>query len=103
MELNWVEKEVGDGDGGRFHMHYLVNTENQQCLATITEPRFGGLIYQTDLRIGGCDRSWMTLEAAQGYCESNAEMENIREAAELAEKLHESEKSRQATRQPIGD
>lgn len=83
MELEWIEREVGDGEGAKIHMHYLVNTENDQCLATIAEPREGGILYVTDLRVSGVDRSWVTLEAAKHHCESMAEMDHIREIEEF--------------------
>src|SRR5579871_5704477 len=87
MELQWIDREVGDGDGGMYRIHYLVDSANQQCLATITEPRLRNILWVTDLRIAGVDRSWMTLDAGKRYCESVAEMENMRAAQELEEKL----------------
>lgn len=87
MELTWIEKHVGDGEDGQYHQHYLVDAANQQCLAIIPEPRHGNILYVTDIRIAGYDRSWMTLEAAKQYCENVAEMENLKAAEELEQKV----------------
>ena len=40
MTLTWIEHDFGDGEGEKIHMHYLVNPETEQCLATIATPRF---------------------------------------------------------------
>lgn len=83
MELTWIHREATDSDGDKYQMHYLVHEATQQCMATITAPRFGNLLWVSDLRIAGNDRSWMTLDAAMGYCESCAEMENTLVTQEL--------------------
>jgi len=83
MELEWIFKAVPDGEGNTIRNHYLVDSANQQCLAIVPEPRDGQILYVTDIRIAGYDRSFMTLEAAKAYCEWNAEQENIKAVEEL--------------------
>lgn len=88
MNLEWSARTVGDGDGNKIRLHYLVDNENQQCLALVTEPRDGCLLFVTDLRIAGVDRSWMTLDAAKEHCESAVELENCRLSTELEELIN---------------
>lgn len=79
MDLIWIENDAIDVDGEKSNVHYLVNPQNQQCLATITVPRLGNLLYVTDIRVSGVDRSWLTLEAAKHHCEMQVELDLFRE------------------------
>lgn len=86
MELTWIDNHLTDSEGDRMHVHYLVNPQNQQCLATITDPRMGSILYVTDIRVSGTDRSWLTLEAAKHHCEAQVEMDHIKEIEEAVGK-----------------
>lgn len=71
IELEWFIHHPFDSEGQRFTVHYLVSPTGQ-CFATIAEPRLGHILYETDLKVSGYDRSYITLEAAKQHCEFTA-------------------------------
>jgi hypothetical protein len=83
MKLNWIEGRPETAEGERFHLHYLVDMQTEQCFATIAEPRKGNILYETDLRVQGRDRSFITLAAAQAHCEWSAVKASIEDAKEF--------------------
>ncbi len=73
MELEWIINNKGrDDEGNTFPAHYLIDRLSDQCLALITEPRCGNILYVSDIRVAGSDRSFITLEACKRYCECTA-------------------------------
>jgi len=89
MEVEWLQATPVDADGERYTVHYLVDRNSQLCYATICEPRFGHLLFVTDLRVAGVDRSYLTLEAAKAHCEWSAFKYDDEEAGKLAEVTRE--------------
>ena len=87
MNLDWMTKNPTDSEGDSYVVHYLVNPLTAQCYATIAEPRKGNLLYQTDIRVRGYDRSYITLEACKAYCEFVAETYEREECEELEKSL----------------
>jgi hypothetical protein len=87
MDLEWLKMTPTDGEGETYTAHYLVNPLTQQVYATIPEPRKGNFIYQTDIRVRGYDRSYITLEACKAYCEFIAETYEREECEELEKSL----------------
>jgi len=82
VQLEWMTRELVD-DIGKLRMHYLYDPFTSLCYATIPEPRNGSILYVTDIRVAGYDRSYLTLEGAKEHCEANAREYEL----ELAEKL----------------
>jgi hypothetical protein len=87
MQLEWMTMTPTDSEGETYRCHYLFNPLTAQCYATVVEPRKGNCLYQTDIRVRGYDRSYVTLEAAQRYCEFVAETYEREECEALEESL----------------
>jgi hypothetical protein len=84
MELTWLEGRPRDADGATpYVIYYLVDQVSKRCCATIAEPRDGNLLYVTDIRVAGADRSYIDLDAAKSYCEGVAIEDDMRCAAKL--------------------
>jgi hypothetical protein len=99
LQLAWIENQPSDGEGHKLHMHYLVDHISQRCFATITEPRFGGLLYVTDIRVAGVDRSYVSLEPAKSYCEGVA-LEDDMECAKRTKDLLPKEVEIEVVKEP---
>jgi hypothetical protein len=85
MQLEWIRLTPKNDDGVAIEQNYLVNTITSQCYAMVIEPRDGNLLFVTDIRVSGDDRSYITLDAAKNYCELVA-MEFEREECQELEK-----------------
>lgn len=94
MDLEWLVMTPTDSEGDTYRAHYLVNPQTGQCYATVPEPRKGNILFQTDIRVRGYDRAYISLESAQRYCEFVAETYEREECEEL-------EKSLKKTMEPI--
>jgi len=89
MTLEWIKSNPVDADAKSFTVHYLVDENTKRCYACIVDPRDGYILYQTDIKVAGFDRCYITLEAAQDYCEAVAWEFDKNEADKLAEHLKE--------------
>lgn len=87
MQLEWQEHRPTDSEGIHHLVHYLVDLVNQRCYAMVAEPRDGHILYQSDLRCNGEDRSYVTIGACKDYCEAQALKQDIGDAAELEERV----------------
>ncbi len=87
MDLEWLKMTPTDSDGDTYVVNYLINPVTAQCYATIAEPRKGNLLYVTDIRVRGYDRSYITLESCKAYCEFIAETYEREECEELEKSL----------------
>lgn len=87
VTLEWIRATPRDSDGASYDMHYLIDPVTKQCFATITEPRWGSLLYVTDIRVAGVDRSYITLEAAKEHCEWTAFEYERTQSEELAKAI----------------
>lgn len=82
----WSSNRPMNEEGERpYVMHYLVDRISHRCFATVAEPRNGNLLFVTDIRVAGVDRSYVDLEAAKSYCEMAA-IEDDLDGAKDAEK-----------------
>jgi hypothetical protein len=86
VQLEWLFRESTD-DFGKLRMHYLYDPFTSMCYATIPEPRNGSILYVTDIRVSGFDRSYLTLEGAKAHCEYAAWEYDVEQVERLAEKL----------------
>lgn len=89
MTLEWIDNVATGTEGDRIMVHYLVDVESEQCLATITEPLGGNLLFSTDLRVCGYDRAFMSLSAAKSYCEWAGLRASLEGARELENEFRE--------------
>jgi hypothetical protein len=97
MDLEWREAKPSDNEGNQYHYHYLIDTLSDQCLATIQEPRWGSILYVTDLRIRGDDRSFVTLAAAKAHCECSAMQANMEDAVAMTRQFEPTPKPKSQT------
>ena len=67
-------------------MHYLID-ESDQCYATIPEPRCGNILYVTDIRVQGVDRSFISLDAAKQHAECEAVKAKNEDASIMYQKV----------------
>jgi hypothetical protein len=87
MQLEWIERDPTDCEGEKYHVHYLIDAESDQCFATIANPRKGNILFETDLKIRGYDRSFITIDAAKGYAEWSAMRASFEDAKDLAKEF----------------
>jgi hypothetical protein len=69
MDLEWIIGYPTDPEDIQYTVHYLINPKTAQCYATIAEPRKGHRLFETDIKVRGYDRSYVTLEGAKAYAE----------------------------------
>lgn len=73
LQLEWIFAEPVDDDGDKEHNHYLIDYLSTRCFAIVRAPKsVGSILYVTDVRVVGEDRSFISLEAAKRYCEEMA-------------------------------
>jgi hypothetical protein len=90
VQLEWFSRDTKN-DGDPVKIHYLFDPSTQLCYATLTEPNNGSILFVTDIRVAGYDRSYLTLQAAKDYCEFVAHEYEVKQCEELASKLEAAE------------
>ena len=93
MTLQWIFNTFDD-DGDASVRYYLVCKESERVYAIVHVPRKQGIVYQTDLRCEGEDRSYLSLSAAQGYCEAAVMVHIAKEETRELRKLQRSVRTR---------
>lgn len=86
LTLKWI-KNRWTHEGENYESHYLVDEISKRCFAVITEPRQGCILYVTDIRVAGTDRSYIDLDAAKAYCEGVAVEDDIECSKKTAESI----------------